>query len=359
MAVSFFLLMLPKSICKLYDKITTMAKTNKKPICMAPFTEVEVYENGNVNCCCLQYTDNFTFGNIFKDGGFEKVWNGRRAKAFRREVNNGNYTFCNTQICNFGRLAPKKTRQNLNAEYPKYVTIGYDKTCNLMCTTCRDCIIRDRTMTDEELDENIEKYYLPICKNAEELILNSIGECLISKHSRRLIQKVSETYPNLKFNIMTNGTVCNEIVLKHLGLIGRLSTVQISINAATKKTYNKITRTGNFDCVMKNLKWLSEQKKKGEIPCIIINFVTHKGNYKEMPAFVELATKYDVTASFWEVQNWGYTKFFDKFDDNAVFHRDNPLFDDFLNVLKNPIFDSPNCLLNSLFTELREEALQM
>ena len=56
MAVSFFLLMLQKSICKLYDKITTMAKTNKKPICMAPFTEVEVAENGNVNCCCLQYT---------------------------------------------------------------------------------------------------------------------------------------------------------------------------------------------------------------------------------------------------------------------------------------------------------------
>lgn len=329
---------------------------NKKPICMAPFSEVEIDELGNINCCCAQYTDSYSFGNIFEEG-FNAVWNGKKAKDFRRDVIAGKYTYCHTDICNFGRLKPRKSRPLLTAPYPKYVTIAYDQTCNLMCTTCRDSIIKDCNMSSEQLDENIQKYYLPVCKNAKELVLNSIGECLISKHSRKLIQKVAEEYPNLEFNIMTNGTVCNEIVLNHLGLIGRLSTIQVSIHATTKETYNKIARTGNFDCVMKNLKWLSEQKKKGVIPDVLINFVVHKINYKEMADFVKLAEDLDITASFWELQNWNCSKMLDNYEDYAVFHRDNPHFQDFLEILKNPIFDSKHCMLNSLFTELRQEAL--
>ncbi len=323
---------------------------------MAPFSEVEIDEYGNVNCCCQQYTDNYFFGNIFQED-FESVWNGEKAKDFRRDIISGKYTHCRTDICNFGRLKPRKTRPLLTAPYPKYVTIAYDETCNLMCSTCRDKIIRDCHMSNDEINDNIENYYIPVCKNASELVLNSIGECLISKHSRALIRKAAEKYPNLQFNIMTNGTVCNEIVLKHLGLMGRLSTIQVSIHAVTKKTYNKITRTGNFDSVMKNLKWLSEEKKKGKIPCVIINFVVHKWNYKEMPAFVRLADELDITASFWELQNWGCTKMLRNYEKYAVFLRNHPLFNDFKEVLKDDAFNSKNCILNSLFTELRKEAL--
>lgn len=306
-----------------------MAKKNNKPICMAPFSEVEIDEYGNINCCCAQYTDCYSFGNIFEEG-FEAVWNGERAKAFRRDVISGKYTYCHTDVCNFGRLKPRKTAPPLTANYPKYVTIAYDNTCNLMCATCRDHIIRGGYYSEKELKENIEKYYVPVCKNAEELVLNSIGECLISKHSRQLIKEVAKKYPKLQFNIMTNGTVCNEIVLNHLGLMDRLSTIQVSIHAVTKETYDKITRTGNFDCVMKNLKWLSEEKKKGIIPEVLINFVAHKVNYKEMPEFVKLAEELDVTAVFWEFQNWGEEiEWFKNYDDYAIFNRENPLFEDF------------------------------
>lgn len=334
-----------------------MTLKSKKPFCMAPFSEVEIDENGFINCCCAQYTDYYTFGNIFEQS-FDEIWNGEKAKAFRQDIIDGKYTHCHTDVCSFGRLKPRKTVPSLIARYPKYVTIAYDKTCNLMCATCRDHIIRECDFSEEELKENIEKYYMPICKNASELVLNSIGECLISKHSRMLIKRLAEEYPKLEFNIMTNGTVCNEIVLKNLGLIGRLSTIQVSIHAATKETYDKITRTGNFDSVMKNLKWLSEQKKKGVIPEVLINFVVHKLNYKEIPDFVKLAEKLDITAVFWEFQKWDLdTEMLNNYDEYAVFNREHPLYNDFLDVLKNPILGSKHCSLNSLFEELRKEAL--
>lgn len=330
---------------------------NNNTVCMAPFSEIEIDEDGNVNCCCVQYTNGYFFGNIYEQT-FDEIWNGKKAKEFRQNLIDNKYTHCNRGICNFGRLAPTNNKKSLDADYPKFVTIAYDRTCNLKCITCRDSIIRESKFSSQEIEENIEKYYLPICKNAEELVLNSIGECLISKHSRTLIKKASEKYPNLKFNIMTNGLVCNEIVLKNLGLYGKLSTIQVSIHAATKETYDKITRTSNFKYVMKNLKWLSEEKKKGKIPTVIINFVVNSLNYKEMPDFVQLAKDLDITASFWELQKWsGNTEMLKNYENYAVFNRKHPQFQDLLEILKNPIFDSSYCLFNPMFQELREEAL--
>lgn len=332
---------------------------DKHLICMAPFTEVEIDEEGNINCCCMQYTNSYFFGNIFEQS-FDEVWNGEKAKAFRQDVTDGKYTFCKREICNFGRIKPSYEKPDINAPYPKYVTIAYDRTCNLKCITCRDHIIRNPKLSAEELNKNIEKYYLPICKNADELVLNSIGECLISRHSRTLIKKMAETYPNLKFNIMTNGVVCNELVLKNLGLTGKLSTVQVSIHAATKETYNKIARTGNFDCVMKNLIWLSNELRKGNIYCVIMNFVVHSENYKEMAQFVELAKELDILVSFWEFQKWSdTTEMFRNYEKYAVFDRKHPQFRDLLKVLTNPVFDYEKCLFNNLFKKLRQEALEL
>lgn len=328
----------------------------KKQICMAPFTEVEIDDLGNVNCCCKQYTNNYVFGNLFQ-GGFEAAWNSEKAKIFRQDILDGKYTWCNREVCNFGRMKAGKTKLSVEAPYPKYVTIGYDKTCNLMCTTCRDCIIRENKMSDEEIDSNINKYFLPICKNAKELVINSVGECFISKHSRNFIQKAVKKYPKIKFNIMTNGIVCNEVVLKHLGLLGHLACIQVSMHAATKKTYDSITRTGNFKYLMKNLECLSKLLKSGEIECVLLNFVVSSMNYKEMPAFVKLGEKFGFKVCFWELQNWNCTEMLYRFEDFCVFHRENPEFKKLMKVLKNPIFDSKYCSLNSLFASLRQESL--
>ena len=329
---------------------------NNKFICMAPFSEISIDIDGNVNCCCMEYTKNYCWGNIFEQS-FEEIWNGERAKEFRRDVIEGKYTYCNRNICSFGILESVEEPPSIEAPYPQFVNLAYDKTCNLMCKTCRDSIIKE-DYSYEEWNEFIEKNYIPICKNAKEIFINSIGECLISKKSKILIKKLTETYPELEFNIMTNGTACNENNLTSLGLIGKLSCVQISINAATKKTYNKITRTGNFDVVMQNLRWLSEQKKKGIIPGIVMNFVVHSLNYKEMPAFVQLAKDLDLTVSFWEFQKWSdNTEMLKNYEKYTVFDRKHPEFKNLLKILKNPVFDYERCVFNNLFSNLRQEAL--
>lgn len=49
---------------------------------------------------------------------------------------------------------------------------------------------------------------------------------------------------------------------------------------------------------MKNLEFISEWKKQGKINLLMLNFVVHLMNYKEMPDFVKLAQRLDAIAFF-------------------------------------------------------------
>ena len=49
---------------------------------------------------------------------------------------------------------------------------------------------------------------LPILKQAEIVSLNGAGEALASKHGKKLIKAIAEKYPDIKFELRTNGILC-------------------------------------------------------------------------------------------------------------------------------------------------------
>lgn len=51
--------------------------------CSAIWTHANIYWNGDVSSCCLDYNSDYSWGNIFKKGSFWKVWNSKQAIAFR------------------------------------------------------------------------------------------------------------------------------------------------------------------------------------------------------------------------------------------------------------------------------------
>jgi radical SAM protein with 4Fe4S-binding SPASM domain len=70
----------------------------------------------------------------------------------------------------------------------------------------------------------------------------------------------------------------------------QIDKIFISLDGATKETYEKIRVGSNFDKVIENVKHLIRLKKekKAYFPEINFHFVAIKENYKEMPQFVEL-----------------------------------------------------------------------
>lgn len=78
---------LPKDESYANCRICDDAPVLQKPlICSFAFHETEILHNGDVTICCFDYDGNYVVGNIFKDGGFKKIWRGREFKSMRRKM---------------------------------------------------------------------------------------------------------------------------------------------------------------------------------------------------------------------------------------------------------------------------------
>lgn len=328
----------------------------KKQICLHPFRSIEIYDNGEVSCCwCPYLIHKYSFGNIFQQN-FDEIWNGEKAKKFRQDVLDGKYTYCNLQMCETDGSIPYSTDKPYNlsieADYPECVNFAIDRSCNLKCIMCRDEVECNKAENVEKLDALIEKTFLPMLKNAKLLHPCSLGELFVSKHSKKLVKAALSKYPNLKLCVYTNGMFCDEEHFNELKLNGRIDELLISVHAATKETYEKIVRGGDFDRVMKNVKWASKQLKNGNIDKCTLNYVVSSLNYKDMILFAKMAKELDVTASFWEVRKWETSKLSKNVEPYAIFDEKHKEHSKLVEILKNPIFLDNHVVLNDILKKL-------
>ena len=157
----------------------------------------------------------------------------------------------------------------------------------------------------------------------------------------------------IKFHIHSNGLAFNKFNCDELEITDKIKIAEISIHANTKKTYDKIVRDGNFDKLMENLYWLVSLKNEGKIQYIKINFVISVINYKEIVSFQARANKLGVDTSFTTFRPWE-SEMANHYDEVAVFKEFHPQHAEFVKILKNPIFDSPNCCLENSLKALRK-----
>lgn len=302
-----------------------------KTCCKFPFENVIIETGGYVYCCCSAYNNHYCIGNIFENT-FEEMWYGDKAIEFRKSILDKSYKYCAlgkcTQFCKFDKenLSEKEIETLLKPPYPKQIHLSYPSSCNAKCIICRDNIICETKEETENFNKLNDKI-IDICKNADIIHTNDGGEFLTSPHSKNLIKKLTDKYPHLKFNLKTNGLLCNEKNIKEMGLEDKINNISISIHAATKDTYEKIVRGGKWETLIKNLEYL----KSLNIKETNFNFVIHSLNYEEMPAFVKMANKYNATALFWRMDNWSHSKM--SYDFN-IYTCWKPWHSDYKNFLK-------------------------
>ena len=324
---------------------------SKRKICLYPFKCAELHPNGDVFFCwCKPFiVYNYSLGNIFQQD-FDEIWNGEKAQTFRQDIIDGKYTYCDLDMCSFDNDMDCYTENpdevNIISDYPEKVNFCMDDSCNLQCIFCRDKMKCNEQETVEKLDSLIDNKLLPMLKNAKQVEPDTGGEIFVSKHSKKLVKAIIKNYPNIKLEIFTNGTYCDEKHFKELNLFGHIESIQISVHAATKDIYNKIVHGGNFNKVMKNIKWIARQKIYGNIEEIKLNFCVNSINYKDMVKFAQLAKKLNLIAEFWEVRG---------FDSIAVVEEDHPNHNELVEILKDPIFNSQWVMMNNKLRNLCPE----
>lgn len=299
--------------------------------CRFPFSVAEIDWDGNVYGCCSAYFMGYSFGNIFEQS-FDEIWNGEKAQKFRQQFIDRNFCYCNFNIC--PKELSKDVKPTLIAEYPKRVQLNYDSVCNARCIYCRDHHFRNDTT---RFEEKFEDTIVPLMKNAELVNVTASGEVFASAYAKNLINRIGKIYPKIKFYIYTNGIECNERRMKEFGLWNRVSYVVLSMPATTKDTYDKIVKEGNFNKVMKNIKFLGQLRKKEQISNFIINFVVTSINYKEMPEMIKIAKENSATVSFVKCNKLANNE--EIFDSIAICEPTHPEYQNYINLIKDPIFD--------------------
>ena len=315
-------------------------------ICTFPFNAAQISMEGDVYVCCPPWCSNYSFGNIYEQS-FDEIWNGEKAKEFRRQFINNNYKYCKLDLCVKDcsqKIIPKEV-----VEKPKTFIFCYDATCNVKCIFCRSCHQKqDLSYFDEHMDEIISN----MLENAENVVLSGVGEALFSPHSRKLIKRISEMFPNIKFSLISNGILCDEKNLTELGIIDKLLSITVSLHAVKKSTYDKLVKNGDFDRVMENLKFLSTLKSKGKLDRFILNFVVNSYNYREMADYVEMADSIGATVGFLELLKLETNE--KVFKELNIFDENHPKYNDFVKTLKNPIFHSNKCTINDTMLNLKQ-----
>jgi radical SAM protein with 4Fe4S-binding SPASM domain len=197
---------------------------------------------------------------------------------------------------------------------PTTLTIADTTRCNLNCIMCyrnknyfdsgfkpflkRFCLTRklvkfyshnsNNTIMDFGLFKKVADETFPYLFSVS---LSVAGEPFMNPQFEKELGLIE--YYRVKLSMFTNVTLLprGKFLEK---LINNLSELTVSVDAATKKTYEHIRRGSSFRAVMNNInrfnKYRNElpQEKK---PKLIFWFTLMKSNIEELPAYIELAHK--------------------------------------------------------------------
>ena len=328
-------------------------------LCKGPFFTAEIFDNGDVYCCCPDYIKIGKIGNIFEQS-WDEVWNSDIAQNFRNKILAGDYSLCKSSFCepNFLPLchelnSPCLKELDFNNPKPKIVKFSTDPSCNVACTICRGGVFcNGNPERTKWLDAQIEPVFLPILKDVEIVNFTGSGDPFASKHFRNFIKIIAKTYPNIKFDLHTNGTLCDENNLKELGILDRLSTIQISLHSASKEVYDKIVLKGNWERLNKNLEFLAGLIEKNKLYELQLNFVITSVNYKDIPAFIELCKKYHAKAFLWQYRDLFGGGDYDELNICSPIHRNH---NEFIKIMTSPeVAQAQNVFMSPLLRKFSQ-----
>jgi len=341
----------------------------KQYSCTNPFKYIDIQTNGMYVCCPAWNTTNIQLKDDIKDS-----WFSNKANDIRESIIDGSYKYCDKQVCPSLStiLNSEKTLGKLKIPYnfiphnelikkygnefkstPDEILFGFDKSCNFKCPSCRINLIPNDDKNSVEYKKKLLQLYSieeQFAKTAKKIIITGSGDPFYSIIYREYLINFNKLlYPNLRdIHIVTNGSMLNETMWNTIkNATPYIKTIEISIDAGTKETYETKTRlNGNWNTLMDNLKFLS---KIDSVDTCIFSMVVSKHNYKEMVNLYNILYplfkhKWKFKIDYRRLVQWG--TYDDKtYKELCVFEPEHALHIDFIKELKK-IHKLPNIITN-------------
>lgn len=280
-------------------------------------------------CDCAAWLP-YVAGNLVDADAPDDVWNSAAAQEIRRSVLDGDYSYCSRTLCPLianGSLprseevtAPRLRRiidgrETVLPDGPRLIALGHDSSCNLACPSCRVGIVMADKAQNERLDRARDRVILPLLRDRQVgLHLTAWGDPFASRHYRSILQALGDApFEGVKLYLLTNGLgLTPQMWTSMPHLADKIVELRVSVDAATQETYEDVRRPGRWDVIRRNLDVMGDMSRSGAFRrnrfaggvqsvtsdflldaadpvSFVLAFVVQSANFREMPAFVELA----------------------------------------------------------------------
>lgn len=290
---------------RLFDwyKINTKKHVGIKTFCSKPFDTILIDKTGSCFACeCTAWLPQ-SVGNL-QVSSLEEVLKGNNIKILQNSIADNSYRYCNEHQCPFLlKDRPLGWAEVVPSNNLKQIRLAVDDSCNLSCPSCRNKKIfyksgnefKRRLLIIDKIIEYLNKNTAPVT-----IHIGSDGDPFASLIYRYFIKKTVHL-EHCNFTLQTNGLLVKKMFQKHKDLFKKIKVLGVSIDGATKPTYEKLRQGGNFDIILENLKFIKSVKTFQ----FNLHMVVQNDNWNEMPLMLKLAEDINADKVFFNsVQDW-------------------------------------------------------
>ena len=314
--------------------------------CPRPKDTILIDKQGSCYACeCTSWLPQ-SIGNL-QIKSLEEIIGSDMHKHLQGSITDGTYRYCNEHQCSYLRSNAVLHGQ---PDRIQHLRLAIDDSCNLRCPSCRKGMIFHKEGSAynlgiklaDKINDWLWEYKHPI-----QVHIGSDGDPFASHVYRHFMSQTPRTN-NITYSILTNGLMFKEFHNHVPKVIANLKELGVSIDGASKETYEKLRLGGKWEKILEGLECMAEQKQKHGFR-FILHFVVQKGNYHEMEDIIQLGKDYGADRVWLnKMEDWNV---FDDWDQMDIFNPQHPLHTDYKQKLdkvktylgdeKNPIVEIP------------------
>ena len=289
---------------RLFDHygIDTSKHLGIKKRCPRPFDTILIDKQGSCYACECQSWLPQSIGNL-QVKRLSEILDSPVRGLLQDAVSDGSYRYCNQAQCSYLRA------KHINADlqtYIKHVRLAIDDSCNLRCPSCRKFMIFHKEGSAyklgiklaDKINDWLQTYSQPV-----QVHIGSDGDPFAS-HVYRHFMRHTPHRDNIKYSVLTNGLMFREFSGKVPRVIENLTNLGVSIDGASKETYEKLRLGGKWDKILEGLAYMSVLREKYDFR-LDLHMVVQSDNWQEMQDMLELGHRYGADRVYFNrIQDW-------------------------------------------------------
>ncbi len=284
-------------------KIDTAKDLKIKNRCPRPFDTVLIDKQGSCYACECQSWLPQSIGNLQVKLLSEIIEDNEMRKHLQGSITDGSYRYCNEHQCSYIRSNVVLHGQS---ERIQHLRLAIDDSCNLRCPSCRKGMIFHKEgsaynlgirLADRILD------WLYDLKHPIQVHIGSDGDPFASHVYRHFMEQTPE-HDHIKYSILTNGLMFKEFHTRVPNVIRNLKELGVSIDGASKETYEKLRLGGKWDKINENLECMADLKQKHNF-YFGLHMVVQQDNWHEIESMLELGHRYNADRVYFnKIEDW-------------------------------------------------------